>query len=47
MYQRDHNGTSLTIDIINQMMKGEDDIDIGGSIPIVQPNIMDGNSVEV
>jgi len=46
-YKREHNGTSLTLELINEMMKGEDDVDIGGAVSIVQPNEMNVNSVEV
>ena len=47
MYQREHNGTPLTMDIINQMMKGEDNIDISRAMSSVHPNIMDGNTVKI
>ena len=47
VYEKDHNGVPLTINIINQMMKEEDDVDVGGATSIVHPNIMDGNGVEV
>ena len=46
-YERDHNGRSLTLDLINKMMEGEDDVDIVGAVSILQPNIMNVDSVEV
>ena len=36
-----------TLDIINEMMKSEDDVDVVGATSIVQPNVIDGNIVEV
>ena len=39
IYEKDHKGAPLTLDIINGMMEGEDDIDVGGATFIVQPNI--------
>ena len=39
-YEKDHKGSPLTLDIINQMM-------IVRATSIVQPNVIDGNSVEV
>ena len=47
IYEKDHKGSPLTLDIINQMMKSEDGVDVGGETSIVQPNVIDGNSVEV
>jgi len=37
-YKNNHRGSTLTIDIIETMMKeGEDDVGIGGALPIVHP----------
>ena len=47
MYQKDHKGSQLTLEIINQMMKLEDDVDVVGATSIVQPNVDAINSVEV
>jgi len=47
IYEKDHKGSPLTLDIINQMMKSEDDVDVVGATSIVQPNVINGNSVEV
>ena len=43
MYEKDHKGSPLTLDIINQMMKVEDDIDTGRTTSIVQPNVQYNN----
>ena len=47
IYEKDHKGSPLTLDIINQMMKSKDDVDVVGATSIVQPNVINGNSVEV
>ena len=47
MYEKDHKGSKLTLDIINQMMKSEDDVDVVRATAIVQPNVDAINSVEV
>lgn len=36
-YQKDNKGSVLTVDMIDLMMKEEDDIDIDGAVPIVDP----------
>ena len=43
IYEKYHKGSPLALDIINRMMKGEDDIDVGGATSIVQPNIQYNN----
>ena len=43
IYEKDHKGSPLILDIINRMLKGEDDIDIGGATSIVQYNIQYNN----
>ena len=47
IYEKDHKGSPLTLDIINQMMKQKDDVDVVGATSTVQPNVINGNSVEV
>ena len=47
VYEKDHNGSPLTLNIIDHMMKGEDNVDVGRATSIVQPIIMDHNNVEV
>ena len=47
MYEKDHKGSKLTLDIINRMMKSKDDVDVVGATSIVQPNVDAINSVEV
>ena len=47
MYEKDHKWSKLTLDIINQMMKSDDDVDVVGATSIVQPNVDAINSVEV
>ena len=47
VYKKDNNGLPLIINIINQMMNGEDDVEVGGATSIMHPNIMEGNGVEV
>ena len=47
IYEKDHKGSPLTLDTITQMMKLEDDVDVVGATSIVQPNVIDGNIVEV
>ena len=46
-YERDHRGTKLTMNLINEMINMEDDIGTNGAVPIVQPNIIVGTCEEV
>ena len=43
IYEKNHKGSPLILDIINRMIKGEDDIDVGGATSIVKSNIQYNN----
>ncbi len=38
-YQKDNKGSVLTVNMIDMMMKGEDDIGINGAVPVADPPI--------
>ena len=46
-YEKDHRGTKLTMNLINELINMEDDIGTNGAVPIVQPNVIVGTCEEV